>query len=192
MSSQGSSTKPKQKSTPGPTAKRILIVEDSPVVGPFTADLLEELHSDCPAPNIAIGRQLIASEKIDAALLDVHIRGERVFPLCEALASRNVPFVLTSGYADWDMPDKWQTARDFRNPIRWARSRRRSRLCSAPPTEIRSYCWLSSRACRPSSGDRPSPIRRTRSAAAPPGSAAVSSWSPCRSRGRWRPKRRAR
>jgi len=55
---------------------------------------------------MAAARRLIASEKIHAALVDVHILGERVFPLCEALAGNNVPFALTSGYADWNMPEK--------------------------------------------------------------------------------------
>jgi DNA-binding NtrC family response regulator len=91
-------------------AKRILVIEDSPVVGPFTADLLSELGYEVvgPAPNMAIARKLIESGTFDAALVDVHIRGERVFPLCEALDERGVPFVLTSGYADWTMPHKWQ------------------------------------------------------------------------------------
>ncbi len=118
MSSHGSSTKAKAKSTADLAGKRILIVEDSPVVGPFTADLLQELGCTAigPAPNLAVGRQLIESEKIDAALVDVHIRGERVFPLCEVLAARNVPFVLTSGYADWNMPEKWQTRSRLQKP----------------------------------------------------------------------------
>ena len=90
--------------------KRILVIEDSPVVGPFTADLLSELGYEVvgPAPNMAIARKLIDGAAFDAALVDVHIRGERVFPLCEALDERGVPFVLTSGYADWTMPGKWQ------------------------------------------------------------------------------------
>jgi CheY-like chemotaxis protein len=91
--------------------RRILVVEDSPVVGPFTAELLEELGCEVvgPAPNMAAARELLESdEKIDAAMMDVHIRGERVFPLCDAVADRGVPFVLTSGYADWQMPDKWK------------------------------------------------------------------------------------
>ena len=93
------------------TAKRILVVEDSPVVGPFTADLLEELGYEVvgPAPNMAMARELIDGGAFDAALMDVHIRGERVFPLCEVLDDRGVPFVLTSVYADWHMPDKWQS-----------------------------------------------------------------------------------
>ena len=89
--------------------RRILVVEDSPVVGPFTADLLGELGCEVagPAPNMAAARQLIEAGGFDAALMDIHIRGERVFPLCDLLAERNVPFVLTSGYADWHMPDEW-------------------------------------------------------------------------------------
>lgn len=89
--------------------KRVLLVEDSPVVGPYAADLLEELGCMAigPAPTMAAARSLIESEGCDAALLDVHIRGERVFPLCELLAARGIPFVLTSGYADWHLPEKW-------------------------------------------------------------------------------------
>jgi DNA-binding response OmpR family regulator len=118
MSSQGSSTKRKPQRSANLAGKRILIVEDSPVVGPFTADLLAELGCEVvgPAPNMAAARQLIDSEKIDAALVDVHIRGERVFPLCEALAGKDVPFVLTSGYADWNMPEKWQNRPRLQKP----------------------------------------------------------------------------
>ena len=89
--------------------KRVLLVEDSPVVAPFAADLLGELGYSVigPAPNIATARSLIETEQLDAALMDIHIRGERVFPMCELLDARNVPFILTSGYADWQVPDKW-------------------------------------------------------------------------------------
>ncbi len=90
--------------------RRILLVEDSPVVGPFTAEILGDLGFEVvgPAPNMAAARELVEGEPIDAAIMDVHIRGERVFSLCDALEARNVPFVLTSGYADWQMPDKWE------------------------------------------------------------------------------------
>ena len=93
----------------GLEGRRVLIVEDSPVVGPFTADLLEEL--DCvplgPAPTLAAARELIAGGAFDVAIVDVHIRGERVFPLCDTLEARGIPFVLTSGYGDWQVPEQW-------------------------------------------------------------------------------------
>jgi CheY-like chemotaxis protein len=118
MSSRGSSTKHRPEAAGTLAGRRILIVEDSPVVGPFTADLLSELGCAVvgPAPNLAIARQLIETEKVDAALMDVHIRGERVFPLCETLTAKRVPFVFTSGYADWNMPEKWRDRPRLQKP----------------------------------------------------------------------------
>ena len=94
------------------------MVEDSPVVGPFTADLLAELGCVVlgPAPNMASARELIESEKLDAALVDLHIRGERALALGEMLAAKGVPFIITSGYADWQMPDEWQSRPRLHKP----------------------------------------------------------------------------
>jgi CheY-like chemotaxis protein len=88
---------------------RILVVEDSPVVAPFTVNVLEDLGCVAvgPAPNMASARELIENETFDAAIMDVHIRGERVFSLCEMLENRGIPFLLTSGYADWQVPSDW-------------------------------------------------------------------------------------
>jgi hypothetical protein len=41
---------------------------------------------------------LKADRAIDAALLDVNVRSEMIFPLARALRSRGVPFVFTTGY----------------------------------------------------------------------------------------------
>src|SRR5438309_11550827 len=100
--------------------RRILLIEDSPVVAPFTAELLQEVGCTVigPAPNMAAARELIENASFDAALLDVHIRGERIFPICEVLASKGVPFVLTSGYADWSMPEKWQDRPRLQKPYK--------------------------------------------------------------------------
>jgi len=88
------------------------------VVGPFTADLLGELGCEVvgPAPNMAVARELIENEAFDAALMDVHIRGERVFPLCEMLKAKAIPFILTSGYADWQMPEKLEDRPRLQKP----------------------------------------------------------------------------
>jgi CheY-like chemotaxis protein len=121
MSLQGSSTEDRAQVSEGARLKgrRILVVEDSPVVGPFTAELLADLGCEVvgPAPNMAAARELVeGGEKIDAAMMDVHIRGDVVFALCDALEARGVPFVLTSGYADWQMPDKWEDRPRLQKP----------------------------------------------------------------------------
>jgi CheY-like chemotaxis protein len=122
MSSLDSSTSTCHQSSQGLVGKRILVVEDSPVVAPYAADLLQELGCSAigPAPTMAAARSLIETDSCDAALLDVHIRGERVFSLCDILADRGIPFVLTSGYADWHIPDKWQQRPRMQKPYKLA------------------------------------------------------------------------
>jgi len=119
MSSRASSTRaPADGVKPGLAGRRILVVEDSPVVGPFTVDILADLGCEVvgPAPNMAAARALADAAAFDAALMDVHIRGERVFRLCEMLDSKGIPFVLTSGYADWHMPEKWDDRPRLQKP----------------------------------------------------------------------------
>lgn len=98
--------------------RRILVIEDSPVVAPFTVDALDELGCKVvgPAPNMATAREMVEAGEFDAALLDIHIRGDVVFPLCEMLAAKKIPFVLTSGYADWSMPEKWDDRPRLQKP----------------------------------------------------------------------------
>ncbi|CAN5244763.1 MAG: response regulator [Pseudomonadota bacterium] len=102
------------------TGRRILVVEDSPVVGPFTKDVVEELgcHVIGPATNMASARELAEGEEFDAAIVDIRIRGDKSFPICEILESRGIPFVLTSGYADWTTPEKWQDRPQLPKPYK--------------------------------------------------------------------------
>ena len=88
------------------------------MVAPFAVDLLQGIGCIVvgPAPNMAAARELIEQEHIDAALMDVHIRGERVFSLCDALHAKGVSFVLSSGYGDWQLPEKWQDVPRLQKP----------------------------------------------------------------------------
>ena len=54
-----------------------------------------------PAPRLGQARSLIATEPIDAAVLDIHLAGELVFPAAEALDERR-PFLFMSGF-DWSV-----------------------------------------------------------------------------------------
>jgi hypothetical protein len=33
--------------------------------------------------------------------------GEKAYAICDILTKRGIPFMLTSGRADWDLPVKW-------------------------------------------------------------------------------------
>jgi CheY-like chemotaxis protein len=119
MSLHGSFTDRRWKSVSGELkGRRILVVEDSPVLAPFTVDVLDELGCEVvgSAPNMAVAREMVEAGGFDGALMDIHIRGERIFSLCEVLAAKGVPFVLTSGYADWTMPEKWNDRPRLQKP----------------------------------------------------------------------------
>ena len=65
--------------------RRVLASSGASVIGPFNevADAAEFLDSDAP---------------VDAAILDINLRSEMVFPLARALRARGIPFVFTTGY----------------------------------------------------------------------------------------------
>jgi DNA-binding NtrC family response regulator len=90
--------------------RRILLVEDSPVISDATGMMLEDMGCDLvgPAATMAPALVLAEEERLDAAVVDINIRGGKAYNLLTVLARRNVPFLLTSGYADWSMPEEWQ------------------------------------------------------------------------------------
>jgi DNA-binding response OmpR family regulator len=80
--------------------KRILIVEDEALVAMLVEDIVEDLGGIPigPASTIEKGLSLALSESIDAAVLDVNIRGESIGPVARLLSERRIPIVVTSGY----------------------------------------------------------------------------------------------
>lgn len=79
---------------------RVLVVEDEMMA----ASMLEMVLGECgcvilgPVPRIEQGLALARDEAIDAAILDVNLGGEPVFPIADLLAERHVPFVFVTGY----------------------------------------------------------------------------------------------
>jgi len=89
-----------------PTRPRILVVEDSPVVADILREMLLDLGFDVVGPigNFAMALEVAGSEQLDAAIIDVNIRGGKVYPVARTLAARQIPFIFASGYGDWKMP----------------------------------------------------------------------------------------
>ncbi len=85
---------------------RVFVVEDEA----FVALLLEETLNDLgcvfvgTAGTVASALAGIdASSPIDAAILDVHLGGEMVFPVADTLRERRVPFVFSTGFGPADL-----------------------------------------------------------------------------------------
>jgi CheY-like chemotaxis protein len=80
--------------------KRILVVEDEAIVADMLQDILTDLGAVVvgPAGTIARSLDLARTEAIDAAILDVNVRNERIDPVAELLRERRVPMVFATGY----------------------------------------------------------------------------------------------
>lgn len=85
--------------------RRVLILEDEFLI----AMDIEELCRDQGAEDIVIERSLgetggaeAVAQRFDVAVLDLMLDGESTIGFARELRERGVPFVIASGYADFD------------------------------------------------------------------------------------------
>lgn len=99
---------------------RVLIVEDDAMISMMLQDLLEDMGCQVVSVASRLGEAQRKSEvdDFDVALLDVNLRGERTFPVAEAMRQRRRPFVLTTGYATTILPDSLRAATLLQKPYR--------------------------------------------------------------------------
>ncbi len=86
---------------------RVLVVEDEGLVAMTIEDLLDDLGCEvaCSAASVRQALAFLeAGGEADAALLDVRLGEEMVFPVAEALAARGLPFAFTTGYGETPDP----------------------------------------------------------------------------------------
>ena len=92
--------------------KRILVVEDEPLVAMDLAATLEEEGCEIvgPAGNGDDAMTLIEGGGFDAALLDANLGGHGVEALAAALTRRNIPFSFVTGYGRQSLPEAFRHA----------------------------------------------------------------------------------
>ena len=82
------------------TGKRILIVEDEPIVAMMVEDMLADLGALAvgPVTSLAGAAQFLCDGGFDAAILDLNLNGEGTEGVARALRDRGVPFIFATGY----------------------------------------------------------------------------------------------
>jgi CheY-like chemotaxis protein len=79
--------------------RRVLLVEDEPLVGMMMKDILANLGLDVTGPVASLSAAMaFADQEFDAAVLDVNLDGELVYPLAEPLTSRGARLIFVTGY----------------------------------------------------------------------------------------------
>lgn len=82
------------------SGKRILIVEDEPLLALELVEELESLGLTPLAPVASVAEALSfikVGRQIDAALLNVHLRGELSFPVADRLSRLKIPYIFVTG-----------------------------------------------------------------------------------------------
>lgn len=99
--------------------RRILVVEDESLVAMLLETILEDLGCSIVGPegSVSGGLRAAQSAPLDAALLDVNVAGELVFPIAEALSKRAIPFVFSTGYGEHGLPEKWRGYTTIQKPF---------------------------------------------------------------------------
>jgi CheY-like chemotaxis protein len=101
---------------------RVLIVEDEYFLAQDLADRFRELGAEVlgPAGTVAEALTIAISAKIQGAVLDVNLRGERVYPVADVLRQRQTPFVFASGYGGELEPDAYSDIPRCIKPVDFA------------------------------------------------------------------------
>ena len=103
-----------------PSPQNILIVEDEPLIAMMLEDFLEVLDRAVAgvADTCAAALETIAGGGVDAAILDVNLRGgEKSTAVAEALAEQGVPFIFATGGGDEGVDERFRDRPRLQKPF---------------------------------------------------------------------------
>ena len=88
--------------------RQVLVVEDEMTIVLMIEDTLLDLGAQAvgPASRLDSALRLATEASIDAAILDINIRGGNSYPVADVLAARGIPFAFCSGYSDWALEER--------------------------------------------------------------------------------------
>lgn len=98
---------------------RFLVVEDEYLIRMLLEDMLADLGYDVAAAvgSIAEASEFAANGDFNAAILDVNLDGQEIFPVADILAKRGLPFVFVTGYGEGSLPGPYRDRPALQKPF---------------------------------------------------------------------------
>ena len=92
---------PAQNIAPNSDDKRVLLVEDEPLVSMMLADMLSAFGHKVDGPYSRFSDAILAAKRnnLQAGILDVNLGGEKTYAVADILRDRKIPFAFVTGYA---------------------------------------------------------------------------------------------
>ena len=89
------------------------------LIGMLLEDMLLDLGHSVVAvvPRVNEALTAVQRDDFDLAILDVHLNGQAVFPVAEALIARGIPFVFATGYGERGLPDNYRNRPILQKPF---------------------------------------------------------------------------
>jgi CheY-like chemotaxis protein len=100
-------------------APRLLVVEDEYLIRMLLEDMLADLGYDVAAAvgTIREASDIAANGDFSAAILDVNLDGQEIFPVADILAKRGLPFVFVTGYGEGSLPAAYRSRPSLQKPF---------------------------------------------------------------------------
>ncbi|MEQ5788997.1 response regulator [Erythrobacter sp. NFXS35] len=99
---------------------RVLVVEDEFLLADELRGELEQAGAEVVGPiGHLAGAMALASAQsgIDAAVLDLNLGGDEVFPLADLLTARGVPLIFSTGYDPVSLPVRFADVQACVKPV---------------------------------------------------------------------------
>jgi len=98
---------------------RVLVVEDEALIALQLEDMLMELGCAVIGPASRVGRalELLDGEPVEAAVLDLNIAGELVYPVADELRSRGLPYIFVTGYGTSGLSEPYRSRPILEKPF---------------------------------------------------------------------------
>jgi CheY-like chemotaxis protein len=98
---------------------RILVVEDEFLIRMLLEDMLADLGYEIAAAvgTIAEASKAATTADIHAAVLDVNLDGQEIYPVADILAKRGKPFVFVTGYGEGGLIDPYRDRPALQKPF---------------------------------------------------------------------------
>lgn len=106
-----------------PNDKRVLLVEDEPLVSMMLADMLAAFGHKVDGPYNRFSDAMLAakSNNLQAGILDVNLGGEKTYAVADILANRKIPFAFVTGYGPDTILSEFSHAPVLQKPIEAAK-----------------------------------------------------------------------
>jgi DNA-binding response OmpR family regulator len=98
---------------------RILVVEDEYLIADDLCQGLTDKGVTIVGPvgTLQDAQDMARAQEIQAAVVDINLRGEASYPLLDMLIERGIPVLLVTGYDVADVPADYRTLAMLQKPV---------------------------------------------------------------------------